>query len=119
MQQDGRIRLVRNGVVQATDFLNIAVGDRVLAASRDCSAMALSPDYATSGRFFVNLHDANGDTSSRGSGGTPRTRSPRITHRFDLLWSTGERFIRQPFEQNHNGGNLAFGPDGYPLHRHG
>jgi glucose/arabinose dehydrogenase len=40
----------------------------------------------------------------------PLTADP--ASRFDLLWSTGERVIRQPFA-NHNGGNLAFGPDGF------
>ena len=32
--------------------------------------------------------------------------------RFDLAWPDGRRAIDQPFA-NHNGGHLAFGPDGY------
>ena len=52
VQQDGRIRLVRTGVVQSTDFLDIgtqiaSVGEQGLLG------MAVSPDYATSGRFFL------------------------------------------------------------------
>ena len=33
--------------------------------------------------------------------------------RFDLQWSTGERVHPSSRIANHNGGNLAFGPDGY------
>ena len=32
--------------------------------------------------------------------------------RFDLVWPDGQPFIEKPFT-NHNGGHVAFGPDGY------
>ncbi len=112
VQQGGRIRAVRAGVLQATDFLDLTAlissgGERGLLG------LAFPPDYATSGRLYANFTDPNGDTVvarfTRAST-TPLRADP--ASRFDLRWPTGERVIRQPFA-NHNGGNLAFGPDGY------
>ena len=74
--------------------------------------MALAPDFPTSGRFFVNFTNTNGDTVvarfRRSSAGTADPGS-----RFDLKWGPERSpVISQPFV-NHNGGHLAFGPDGY------
>ena len=44
------------------------------------------------------------------SAGDPLVADPAT--RFDLQWSTGDRFISHP-EQYHYGGNLVFGADGY------
>ena len=54
---------------------------------------------------------ATGARSSRGSGrrrDDPRDADPASEER---IWVSAE----DPFE-NHNGGTIAFGPDGYPLH---
>src|SRR5215216_1232773 len=76
-------------------------------------AFVQAPDYATSARFFVNFTNTAGDTvvaRFRRSASNALAADP--SSRFDLVWSTGERVIRQPFS-NHNGGSLVFGPDGY------
>jgi glucose/arabinose dehydrogenase len=112
VEQAGRIRAIRNRSVEAADFLDIrsAVGS---GGERGLLGLAFSPDYASSGRFFVNFTDRNGDTvvARFRRSSNPLVADP--ASRFDLRWgSARQAVIRQPFS-NHNGGHLAFGPDGY------
>lgn len=112
VEQGGRIRVVQNGTLLATPFLDLSAAIAA-GGERGLLGLAFAPDYATSGRLFVNFTNPNGDTvvaRFKRSAGNPLVADPST--RFDLLWSTGERVIRQPFA-NHNGGNLAFGPDGF------
>ena len=110
VEQGGRIRVVRNRVV-AEDFLDLR-GATVGGGERGLLGMALAPDFPASGRFYVNFTNTNGDTVvarfRRSSGGVVDPAS-----RFDLKWGPERSpVIQQPFS-NHNGGHLAFGPDGY------
>jgi len=113
VEQGGRIRVVRDRVVQPQDFLDLT-GAVVCCGERGLLGLAFPPDAATSGRFFVNFTDRNGDTvvaRFRRSASNPQVAD--AGSRFDLRWiSTGLRVIGQPFS-NHNGGHLAFGPDGF------
>src|SRR5260370_33987050 len=59
LQQGGRIRLIRNGTLQTTDFLNIS-SSIISGGERGLLGMALPADYAASGRFFVYFPDPNG-----------------------------------------------------------
>src|SRR6186713_2431105 len=61
LQQGGRIRLIRNGVLQTTPFLDLT-SSIASGGERGLLGMALPPDYATSGRFFVNFTNTAGDT---------------------------------------------------------
>jgi glucose/arabinose dehydrogenase len=112
VQQDGRIRAVRNGVLQTADFLDLRAV--VLnAGEQGLLGLAFAPDYATSGRFYVNFVNLQGNTviaRFTRQAGDPLRGDP--ASRFDLQWPGGQRFITQPFS-NHKGGNLAFGPDGF------
>jgi glucose/arabinose dehydrogenase len=114
VEQGGRIRVVNNEVLAATDFLDLrsAISS---GGERGLLGLAFAPDYATSRRFYVNFTNPSGNTVvarfKRSS--DPLVADPST--RFDLRWGnspTATRFIVQPYA-NHNGGNLAFGPDGY------
>lgn len=123
LEQGGRIRVVRNGAVQGTDFLNIPAafpGETfVSSGERGLLGLAFSPDYATSGRAYVSFTNQQGHSVIARflrSTGNPLQLDPAT--RFDLQWPDGNRFLAHPPSLggsfgNHNGGNIAFGPDGY------
>jgi glucose/arabinose dehydrogenase len=111
VEQAGRIRAVRDGVVLDRDFLDLR-GSVVSGGEQGLLGLAFSPDTA-SRRVFVNFTDRSGNTvvaRFQRSAADPLIADP--SSRFDLRWSTGLAFVRQPFA-NHNGGNLVFGPDGF------
>ena len=111
VQQDGRIRVVSGGALLASDFLNLS-SLITFGGERGLLGLAFAPDYATSGRLFVNYTNTNGDTviaRYKRSTGNALTADPSTA--FPFLFG-GQRFIPQPFA-NHNGGTLAFGPDGF------
>jgi glucose/arabinose dehydrogenase len=112
VEQGGRIRVIQNGVLQAGNFLDLS-SQISTGGERGLLGLAFAPDYASSGRLFVNFTNIAGHTviaRFRRSTGNPLAADP--ASRFDLRWSGGTRFIAQPFS-NHNGGTLVFGPDGY------
>ncbi len=102
VEQAGVIRVVVSGRLRATPFLDI----RALVRSggeQGLFSVAFHPDYARTRRFYVNYTDLRGDTRvaeyrSDGVRALPATRR-------ELL------HIAQPYA-NHNGGQVAFGPDG-------
>jgi glucose/arabinose dehydrogenase len=110
VEQGGRIRVIQSGQVLPADFLDLrsAISS---GGERGLLGLAFAPDYATSGRFYVNFTNQSGHTvvaRFRRSG------NPLVADagsRFDLQFGA-TRFILQPYA-NHNGGHLAFGPDSY------
>jgi glucose/arabinose dehydrogenase len=110
VEQRGTIRTIRNNTVSSGFFLDLR---SAIAAGgeRGLLGLAFAPDSAASGRFYVNFTNPEGHTViarfTRAADGAVNPSS-----RLDLMWPDGRRFIEQPFS-NHNGGHLAFGPDGY------
>jgi glucose/arabinose dehydrogenase len=107
VEKSGRIVIVQNGQELATPFLDIRSEVGSQNTEQGLLGLAFHPDYAGSGLFFVNYTDVNGDTviaAFHVSAGDPNRADPAT--QVDLL------HVRQPYA-NHNGGGLAFGPDGY------
>ena len=112
VQQAGLIRVIQNGALLPTPFLDVA-SIISCCGEQGLLGLAFPPDYAASGRFFVNFTNPAGHTVVARflrSAGNPLVAN--FSSRFDLRWGSGQRFIPQPFA-NHNGGHIAFGPDGY------
>jgi len=97
--------VVRDGALLATPFVDLA--NRIsCCGERGLLGLAFHPDYADNGRFFVNYTNVDGDTEvvELARSGDPDVASPETVRTFFV--------VEQPFA-NHNGGMLAFGPDGY------
>ena len=112
VQQRGRVRVVINGVVQAQDFLDLT-GQMATGFEQGLLGLAFDPNYATSRRFYVNFTNLQGHTVVRRY--KRSLADPLLADAgsgFDLQWGGTSGVIVQPY-QNHNGGHLEFGPDGY------
>ena len=106
VEQPGLIRIVRDGAIDGLPFLDIT--RRISSGGeRGLLGLAFAPDFPTDPRLYVDYTDLDGNSviaSYRVPEATPDRADPgseRILLHFD-----------QPFP-NHNGGGLAFGPDGY------
>ncbi|MDQ4064696.1 MAG: PQQ-dependent sugar dehydrogenase, partial [Actinomycetota bacterium] len=103
VEQTGRIVVGTPGGPLSV-FLDVS-GLLVSGGEQGLLGLAFHPDYADNGRFFINYTDTNGDTViAEYRAASPRRADPNSTR--VLL------HIDQPYP-NHNGGHLAFGPDGY------
>jgi glucose/arabinose dehydrogenase len=96
LEQPGRVLRIDDGVSRTV----LDLSDRVkLGAEQGLLGIAFHPDFARNGRFYLHWSDLNGDT--------------RVAE-FVQGETTPQRrllFVDQP-EENHNGGQLLFGPDG-------
>ncbi|MGE5687729.1 MAG: PQQ-dependent sugar dehydrogenase, partial [Gemmatimonadota bacterium] len=105
VEKTGRIRVIEDGAVLPAPFLDLH--DRVSGGpEQGLLGLAFDPAYSTNGRFVVNYTDLNGDT---------RISAFRVSADPDVADVSTETVllaVPQPFP-NHNGGGLAFGPDGY------
>jgi glucose/arabinose dehydrogenase len=113
VQQDGHIRVLRNGAVLQPDFLDVSASI-VSGGEQGLLGLAFPPDAAATRRFFVNFTNRAGDTVVARFRRSPDDAAADPGTRFDLRWfgAGGPAFVAQPFA-NHNGGNLVFGPDGF------
>lgn len=112
VEQPGLIRIIQNGQLLATPFLDITGRVGALASEQGLLGLAFHPNYATpgapgEGQFYVNYTDIGGDTHI-----ARFSVMPDDPNRADPDSEVQYLFVDQPFP-NHNGGMLAFGADGY------
>ena len=99
----GRILILSDGAPKEQPFLDIS--DLVsTGGEQGLLGLAFHPDYAETGRFFVNYTDTGGDTQivEYKVSDDPDLADPTPVA---TLLSIEQRFA------NHNGGWIAFGPD--------
>ncbi|MCC6301434.1 MAG: PQQ-dependent sugar dehydrogenase [Gammaproteobacteria bacterium] len=107
VERRGTIVALETGTSLRTPFLDIS--DRVGSngGEQGLLGIAFPPDYATKGYFYADYTDTGGDTvvaRFHRLGANPDTADPDSE---EILLR-----VAQPYA-NHNGGQLAFGPDGY------
>lgn len=106
VEKRGRILVVQDGQLVDTPFLDIT--NRIGSSQNEQGLLGLAfhPEYAANGLFFVNYTNREGDTtvSRFAVSGAPGQADPGS----ETILLT----LNQP-AANHNGGHLAFGPDGY------
>lgn len=108
VEQDGYIKIINaDGSIESTSFLNIDSNVINTGNERGLLGLAFHPDYATNGYFFVNyINNSENTVISRFSRDTSNP----------LLADFNSELVILTYDQpytNHNGGDLAFGTDGY------
>lgn len=110
VERVGRIRIMdKNGTILPDPFLDIdpIVRDNSSTSEQGLLGLAFHPDYTTNGYFFIHYIDNAGNSQIvryQASASNPNLANPAT--------ATPILSIDQPFN-NHNGGDLAFGPDSY------
>lgn len=109
VEQTGYIWVIEDGAVLIEPFLDIAhlVPSTVAQGGyteRGLLGLAFHPDYANNGYFFINYTNTEGHTI------VARYQRLDATHA-DPASAEVVMMVEQPYD-NHNGGHLAFGPDG-------
>ena len=105
VEKVGRIRIIRNGALLPTPFLDISSKVKSSGNEQGLLSVAFHPSYATNGFLYVNYTDASGDT---------RIERYAVSSNPDIANPASAKLILgidQPFS-NHNGGLNLFGPDG-------
>jgi len=104
VEQIGRIRIVENGQLLATPFLDI-VSKVSSGGERGLLSVAFHPQYRTNGFFYVYY---------TGSGGEIRIERYSVSSNANLANAASVKvLVTVPhLRTNHNGGLAMFGPDG-------
>jgi glucose/arabinose dehydrogenase len=106
VEQTGKIKILKNGLVRSTPFLNLT-SQVSRGGEQGLLGLAFHPNFTTNRKLYVNFTNVAGNTIIREYRAS--STNPNV-----VATSTARRILKidQPYA-NHNGGMLAFGPDGY------
>lgn len=111
IEKVGRIRIIdrTTGVMNPTPFLNISSIVKSAGNEQGLLGLAFHPDYANNGYFFIHYTNYNGP-----AGNEVIARYQVSSFADTALTNSGQTLLEiyDPYN-NHNGGNLMFGKDGY------
>lgn len=106
-QQTGALRVIKNGSLLAAPFISLTVNS---TGERGLIGLAFDPDFVTNQYVYVYY------TVPAAGGNPPFNRISRFTANGDVALVGSEQIILNldPLSSatNHNGGAIAFGPDG-------
>lgn len=106
VEQAGLIRIIRNHAILPSPFLDIA-GLVSCCGEQGLLGLAFPPGFAAKQYFYVNYTDTAGDTVIARYRVSPDDPDTALPGSAEVVLT-----VDQPFA-NHNGGRLAFGPDGF------
>jgi hypothetical protein len=107
LEQPGIVRVLQPGTSTATVFLDVRA-KIVSGGEQGLLGLAFHPQYSINGRFFLYY--------TRAGDGTLVIAEYKVSASDPMIADPAERVlltIPHPTNTNHNGGMLAFGPDGY------
>ena len=104
LEKGGVIRIVADGKVSSTPFMDVTSIVKSSGNEQGLLGLAFHPKFKENGRFFIAYTAQSGDNTvmeyrAAGERGDPQSGRTMLS-------------VKDPFP-NHNGGMLAFGPDGY------
>ena len=105
VEQGGLIRILEDGSLLGTPFLDISSGfGLATVGERGLLGLAFHPDYGSNGRFFINYTRNFGQLQTV-------IQEHQVSGNPDVANQNGQILLTfdQPFD-NHNGGWLGFGP---------
>ncbi len=105
VEQTGRVRIIKDGTLVGAPFIDIS---RAVSRGGEQGLLGLAfhPGYESNGKLYLSYTDLEG---------TSVIREYRVSSNVNRVDGSSGRTllrVRQPFD-NHNGGHIAFGPDGY------
>ena len=104
VEQTGKVRIIKDGSLVSAPFIDLSRSVS-RGGEQGLLGLAFHPSYESNGKLYLSYTDLNG---------TSVIREYRVSTNPDRVNGSSGRTllrVRQPFA-NHNGGHIAFGPDG-------